>query len=1232
MRVRPRRETRGVSRSKCGDLITACVPVSWATSIIVNESTDAMDFYDGFGTTELVIGIRAYQWGWEYYYPKDIDLNYNIKKNYSTFIGNSLKYNTTSHINLEKNNLWKFYQNKNGDSLVLPAHTLLFSLDNYKLLNFLNFNDVGSNVLTESSAFKKTKSFFKHFTSNTFNTTNALVSNYNWINNLYFSTTSFFNSYVYGLKRHHTFLTSITSNSSQITFLNYQNYLKFLKYNYGINKCKKFLDNVFTSNFFFENQDYSQSVFTLYFNKLLNKDIKLKNYRFLSKLNTYPETLSLINNDSSKKFFKYPLLKTLNLLSKKNSLNNKKFFSDLNLENNTSFLKSNVLQNKTFLSKTYTLFSSNQSILTSNKNLRSFSNLSSTIPSLQFSKTSNIAGNFLFTLNDKTSLKFFAMYNVIKSKWVDSAKFITLSSNQTFMGNNLPPINYYNFNANLNYDNTQNTFVKNIPVIFQGKEDNIPNSVTATYWNFYFDRQNVEKRFSNDFKYFNVANFFYFPIFNFSYDYDFRNWQSIELLEDLFWESSYPFYVYDEYSSIFNEFYIFKDSIKHENYFFETNFASKTFFNDLTVKSYHNFIFFDDFVSNVTFFKLENFLNFQILSNLVLLDDTYESFKFFKLASNFANNNYLTTFASFVKPRIFFSVFNMFRSDYDDTNWTLDDINFLKLDLNFFTANFKFSEFKNLPFLESNILNNLADKPYTRFDNNFNIRNTVKNAIVTHNALQKVFRARLDEGRSNTKLLEFDNFFEKQPYLSSSRINYEKILGKTNQHFYKTNFYKTNFISNFNFAYNLTTSLNYYIYDFPFLMATKSDASRYMWFDWFAKWGFCEVQPSSSARYAIHGMPYFNKYFNFTSSQNELLNESESYFLRLSKARRNYLPNWTYTPYFYLKNNVWYKNNLFFNLSQLNNTLFLAQAHLINSLWYETSLAYEKSYALTFNSTISNINSYAKSTWKPFTDVNSYYFVISNLLDILTKREYLYRQFLANQSKIVNLPIHAQNNNNSELVKNIKTLFFFIDPIIYNNEYSRDLYYNSLNLFNFYVIKSVLTSSNLMFNTVIDFFTFYFFNSNTKNFNETDTLLFKNQYRPLRKGINNMLRLHATGAIAMPIEIRLQILASSKDVIHSWAIPSAGIKIDCVPGYSSHKVMIFLVSGIFWGQCMEICGRYHHWMPIVVYFMKRDLFFLWCTHFVFTSNISANLNDRQFNDQIRLVSYNKNSWLTELLS
>jgi hypothetical protein len=49
--------------------------------------------------------------------------------------------------------------------------------------------------------------------------------------------------------------------------------------------------------------------------------------------------------------------------------------------------------------------------------------------------------------------------------------------------------------------------------------------------------------------------------------------------------------------------------------------------------------------------------------------------------------------------------------------------------------------------------------------------------------------------------------------------------------------------------------------------------------------------------------------------------------------------------------------------------------------------------------------------------------------------------------------------------------------------------------------------------------------------NEPD--LYKNQYRPMKKGVSNMIKLHATGPVAMPIETRLHLLASSKDVIHS---------------------------------------------------------------------------------------------------
>jgi hypothetical protein len=66
---------------------------------------------------------------------------------------------------------------------------------------------------------------------------------------------------------------------------------------------------------------------------------------------------------------------------------------------------------------------------------------------------------------------------------------------------------------------------------------------------------------------------------------------------------------------------------------------------------------------------------------------------------------------------------------------------------------------------------------------------------------------------------------------------------------------------------------------------------------------------------------------------------------------------------------------------------------------------------------------------------------------------------------------------------------------------------------------------------VSDSIFFYFFNSSSINSKSNE--LTKNPFRPMRKGINSMIRLHATGALAMPVEVRLQILASSRDVIHS---------------------------------------------------------------------------------------------------
>jgi heme/copper-type cytochrome/quinol oxidase subunit 2 len=74
----------------------------------------------------------------------------------------------------------------------------------------------------------------------------------------------------------------------------------------------------------------------------------------------------------------------------------------------------------------------------------------------------------------------------------------------------------------------------------------------------------------------------------------------------------------------------------------------------------------------------------------------------------------------------------------------------------------------------------------------------------------------------------------------------------------------------------------------------------------------------------------------------------------------------------------------------------------------------------------------------------------------------------------------------------------------------------------------------------------------------------------------------------------MHVICGSKDVIHSWAIPGLGIKIDCIPGFNSHRRVLLRWRGVYWGQCMEVCGRYHHWMPILIRVTHKDQFLSWC--------------------------------------
>ena len=81
--------------------------------------------------------------------------------------------------------------------------------------------------------------------------------------------------------------------------------------------------------------------------------------------------------------------------------------------------------------------------------------------------------------------------------------------------------------------------------------------------------------------------------------------------------------------------------------------------------------------------------------------------------------------------------------------------------------------------------------------------------------------------------------------------------------------------------------------------------------------------------------------------------------------------------------------------------------------------------------------------------------------------------------------------------------------------------------------------------------------------------------------------------LVLPAHINITLITSSYDVVHSWFVPGLGLKIDCVPGRSTHHTLYIDNIGFYYGQCAEICGRYHHHMPIRVCALNYEHFLLW---------------------------------------
>jgi cytochrome c oxidase subunit 2 len=92
-------------------------------------------------------------------------------------------------------------------------------------------------------------------------------------------------------------------------------------------------------------------------------------------------------------------------------------------------------------------------------------------------------------------------------------------------------------------------------------------------------------------------------------------------------------------------------------------------------------------------------------------------------------------------------------------------------------------------------------------------------------------------------------------------------------------------------------------------------------------------------------------------------------------------------------------------------------------------------------------------------------------------------------------------------------------------------------------------------------------------------------------GSGQLRLLETDNRLTLPIKTHIRLLITSADVLHSWTIPSFGIKVDACPGRLNQATLFIKRPGLYFGQCSEICGINHGFMPIVVLASNDNSFF-----------------------------------------
>lgn len=123
-----------------------------------------------------------------------------------------------------------------------------------------------------------------------------------------------------------------------------------------------------------------------------------------------------------------------------------------------------------------------------------------------------------------------------------------------------------------------------------------------------------------------------------------------------------------------------------------------------------------------------------------------------------------------------------------------------------------------------------------------------------------------------------------------------------------------------------------------------------------------EAQASSVSRYSTLGVPYIRKPFDYNVESGDSISEIETYLTRVSRARKNYLPIWTYTPFLVARSLTWSTSSYVDLLTNASPDSYpKLRFLLLKSELYTSATAFFSRSSHTFNPTNSGLNTYVKS-------------------------------------------------------------------------------------------------------------------------------------------------------------------------------------------------------------------------------------------------------------------------------